>query len=478
MKAGRGRAVNRRDTAWTGAGGGASVRGMIRRCLFPSVMAGLAMVPGPALAHSAEQAFVLLLPTGVYTTAGVGVVVLTVLVASTWPFLAKGHGAAAAVAEAPLAQPGPLGQGLRALGLMVLIALVGIGIYGPRNPLENLLPLTVWTVWWIGMPVVQAVIGDLWHRIMPFTTATWAAGRRALLGLPEAVGQWPAVAGLVLFYGFLLADTAPSDPWRLAAVVAVYAAFTFVSIALFGPRWLGQGEAVTILLRRYAQLSPWHGFGRGMLGVRPTVSAAVFILAILGSGSFDGVNETFLWLGWLNINPLEFPGRSAVIVPTLAGLVLANVVLVSAFVLTVWLGLVLSGDGARLGEAFCRLSIAILPIALGYHIAHYLTSALVDGQHTWAALSDPLHTGADLLGIGAFQVTTGFFSQLESVRLIWLVQGAAVVIGHVWSVILGHAIALRMLGDPRRAVLSQIPLSIFMIAYTFFGLWLLSTPRV
>ena len=43
------------------------------------VLAGVAILPMPALAHASEQSFVLLLPTGVYTAAGVAAVALTVL---------------------------------------------------------------------------------------------------------------------------------------------------------------------------------------------------------------------------------------------------------------------------------------------------------------------------------------------------------------------------------------------------------------
>ena len=62
-------------------------------------------------------------------------------------------------------------------------------------------------------------------------------------------------------------------------------------------------------------------------------------------------------------------------------------------------------------------------------------------------------------------------------RRIYLGQAGAVVSGHVLAVILAHAIAIRALGTTRRALLSQLPLALFMIAYTLFGLWLLASPR-
>jgi len=48
--------------------------------------------------------------------------------------------------------------------------------------------------------------------------------------------------------------------------------------------------------------------------------------------------------------------------------------------------------------------------------------------------------------------------------------------GHLWAVILSHAIAFRVHGTPRIAAIAQVPLAALMVAYTVFGLWLLSTP--
>ncbi len=54
--------------------------------------------------------------------------------------------------------------------------------------------------------------------------------------------------------------------------------------------------------------------GARIAGAEPLpLSGAIFLLCVLGSVSFDGLSKTFLWLGANGINPLEFPGRSAVV---------------------------------------------------------------------------------------------------------------------------------------------------------------------
>jgi hypothetical protein len=201
------------------------------------------------------------------------------------------------------------------------------------------------------------------------------------------------------------------------------------------------------------------------------------MLALLALGSFDGLYETFFWFSFTGQNPLEFAGRSAVVAESLGGLLAAMPVLAAVYAASLWAGLRLAGEGARLGEAFCTFAPALLPIALAYHVAHYLPSFLVEVQAVPIVLNDPLGSGADLLGLGHRQVTTGFFNRLDTVRLIWLTQAGAVVAGHVVAILLGHVLALRMFGRHRRAAIAQAPLAALMVGYTLFGLWLLASPR-
>ena len=82
-----------------------------------------------------------------------------------------------------------------------------------------------------------------------------------------------------------------------------------------------------------------------------------------------------------------------------------------------------------------------------------------------------------MLNLGTFYVTTGFFNHRDTVQLIFLSQTVVVVIGHMLSILSAHAVALELFVENRRAVLSQLPLALFMIGYTFFGLWLLAAPK-
>lgn len=437
-------------------------------------------LPGQVHAHVAEQGFVLLLPTGAYSAAGVAVVGLTVLALIVLPD--RWVRRWAAIRQVALPRLPVLQRAVSLCGTFCFLALVWIGLTGPRDPLSNLMPLGIWTLFWIAMVSLVPIFGNFWRWINPWTGLARLIGPATPpLRLFERISHWPALFAFLAFAGFMLADPAPDDPARLAGFAALYWAVHLCGVLAFGTVWLARCEPFTLLFDLFARLAPVTGGAIGWPGwalatFRASLPAGLFALSLLAVGSFDGFNETFVWLGWVGVNPLEFPGRSALIWPTLFGLGLSILGLIAVFAACCWLGMRLAGAGLRLREALPRLALSVLPIAWGYHVAHYLTAWLVGHQYLTAALTDPFATGADFLGLGTTYVTTGFFNQIGSVRLIWLTQAGAVVLGHVWSILLAHRIACDLVPEGR-AVRATLPLSLFMIAYTFLGLWLLAAPR-
>ena len=446
------------------------------------VKAGM-LCPSLGHAHVSEQGFVLLLPTGVYTIAGVAAVALTVLALVAVPaqWLRR-----AFLPHRFAGRRFETSQTICSLiSFALLLALVWLGLNGPRDPLSNLMPLVFWTLGWVALVSLAGVFGNLWHWLNPWAGLHRLIGAPQVFALRPGLGVWPACALLLTFAGFLLADIAPDDPARLARIAGLYWLVTMAGVCIFGPGWLRQAELGHVIFRAYAMLAPVRlrspgGFGTPgwqVLALPHSAGMGTFALLLLGAGSFDGINETFWWLGRIGVNPLEFPGRSAVAAPTLLGLAGAAAGLIAVFAITVWLGLRFARLNAPFADVFGPLALTLLPIALVYHVAHYLTSFMVSIQYTIAALSDPLARGSDWLGLGTFRVTTGFFNDLDSVRLIWLTQAGLVVGGHVWSVLLSHRIALDLSPDSRGAVRLTLPLSLFMIAYTCLGLWLLAAPK-
>nr|WP_325249727.1 hypothetical protein [Amylibacter sp.] len=447
------------------------------------LLALFAFFPTFAMAHAGQQGLILLLPTEIYILSGGLAVVLTVVLAAFMKhrFL---HTLFTPRTVVPLPAARRVFTSLASSA--VFFAMIWLGLFGPHDPLANLMSLGVWTGAWIGLVLFCGVFGNLWAWVNPWS------GLFALLAgkdpsppfkLPESLGHWPAIALLMGFNGFGIASAAATDPQLLAILGSLYWMFTFVMMMLFGAEtWLQRGEFLTVFIGLLAKISPFQRQRTLDIGVpgwriaqnpTPSLSLAIFALILLGTGTFDGLNETFFWLVQLGVNPLDFPGRSAIVPQTLIGLVAVNIGLCVIFYLCVWL----TAPAEQTGELFRKQALTILPIALAYHFAHFLPSFLVDGQYTLVALSNPLNNGADYFNLGPFFVTTGFFNTTATVRVIFLSQASAIVLGHILAILLSHRVASDFFATRRAVLISQIPLSAFMVGYTILGLWLLATPK-
>ena len=139
-----------------------------------------------------------------------------------------------------------------------------------------------------------------------------------------------------------------------------------------------------------------------------------------------------------------------------------------------WLGVRgMSAVSARreprtLARAFAH---TLAPIAFGYLLAHYFSLLITQGQATAFLVSDPLGTGANLFGTAGSRIDYG----IVSAAVIWYVQVAALVFGHVGGLALAHDRALVVYaGDRRAAAESQRWMLVVMVTFTCLGLWLLS----
>jgi hypothetical protein len=205
-------------------------------------------------------------------------------------------------------------------------------------------------------------------------------------------------------------------------------------------------------------------------------SGILFVLLTLATVSFDGLSKTFWWLGINDINPLEFPGRTAVMDINSVGLVALWFVLAAAFLACIRIGEALAGASMPFWRQAGALAASILPISIGYQFAHYLTAFLVNGQYASIAITDPFTLGWFASENRLHHVTTSFLTHHAGVTVIWNLQAAGIVLGHVVAVVVAHLITLRETADRRAAMLSGLPLAALMVAYTLFGLWLLSAP--
>jgi len=185
------------------------------------------------------------------------------------------------------------------------------------------------------------------------------------------------------------------------------------------------------------------------------------VVLVLAGVTYDGLLETPLWAELVRLTPVN---------QTL-GLLLVAALFLGAYLGFAWISRVLGG-----GRGFRRFAAAyafsLVPIAVAYQVAHYYTLLLAQGQAVVGYASDPF--GWDLFGTAAYEPRYG----LVGAGFVWYSQVALIVGGHVVAVCLGHLISLRLLGDPRRASWSQIPMLFLMVLYTVSSLWMLAQPIV
>lgn len=258
------------------------------------------LLPCPASAHVSEQGFVLLLPTGAYSAAGVAAVSLTVVALFVLP--ARFVKGAFNAKPLPTRDFGGLKEVVSVISFLLMGFALYIGLMGPRDPLSNIMPLGFWTVGWIACVSLAGVFGNLWAWMNPWTGIYRLVGPiEPVVALPKWLGLWPVTALLVGFAAFLLADIAPNDPARLALFVGIYWVITFCGLILCGRRWLNQCELGHAIFASYASLAPLRAGPSAGIGLpgwqvitdKPARSAGAFALMLLAVGSFDGLNETF-----------------------------------------------------------------------------------------------------------------------------------------------------------------------------------------
>jgi len=394
----------------------------------------------------------------------------------------------------------------RTLAVALYLGVVAAGLFGVQSPLKNIAPVMVWAIWWVGMAYISALLGDLWALVNPLDTLfawaealcarTWPGGKLAIgLRYPDALGAWPAVVLFLAFVWMELVWERSDSPAYLAAAMLAYSALTWLGMLLFGrAHWLCRGEVFTLVFGLLARFAPTEvresssggralnlrPYGVGLLSREPVpASIVVLVLAMLAAVCFDGFMETPLWASILEYYAppariMTSGGDAAGTWMQTAGVLGIPLLFVGVYLvfcrLTAW-----SGDArvpvTRIAGLFV---LTLVPIAIAYHLAHYLSFLAMAGQYLIPLVSDPFGFGWDLFGTKNHFLRIG----LVDARAVWYISIGAIVIGHVIAVYLAHCVALQLHSDRRVALRSQWPMVALMICYTMTSLWIIAQPIV
>ncbi len=365
---------------------------------------------------------------------------------------------------------------LAVLGL-VLTAYVGIAAVAGRDDALNPTAGVVFVLFWIGVPLLSALVGPVWRLLSPARGLHWLLSRalgtdpaEGISPYPARLGYWPAAALLLAFTWLELVHPDATALVTLRTAIAAYLALDLLAATYWGSGWFARGDGFEVFSSLLARMSPLgrRDDGRlvlrdpltGLAGtpVRPGLTAVVGTL--LGSTAYDSFSNSPWWVVRLQESSLD---------PQLLGTLglVGAVLLVTGLFAT---AAALSGLGSGLppGRAVGEFAHTLVPIVVGYLVAHYWSLLVLIGQQTLIQLSDPLGNGSDWLGLGGRAIDP----RLADPGLVAVLQVGAVVAGHVLGVVLAHDRAVRLL--PRRhAVVGQLPMLALMIVYTVGGLSLL-----
>jgi hypothetical protein len=398
--------------------------------------------------------------------------------------------------ERPLVRiPGWLDPLCGTVGVAAFGFVVYAGFAGSQTPTANILPTTVYVLFWVCLVPLSALFGDIFRPFNPWRAVGRAIGsavRRVAGGgvpeplpYPERLGRWPAVIGLLAFGWVELVATDGDDPSVLAALALGYATAQFVGMALYGvERWIDRGDAFGVYFGLFARLAPLTARDgtllarrllTGLAGLAEIRGTIAFVCTAIGVTAFDGGSEGSLWA---SIAPdiqdffrdLGAGTQTSFELAFTVGLI-ASVLLVATVYRLGVLGMRTVESGHSVRELATRFAPSLVPIALAYVFAHYFSLAVFQGQATVYLVSDPLGEGSNIFGTAQTGIDYGVLSS----NTIWYVQVGTLVAGHVTGLALAHDRALTVFRGAREATRSQYWMLAVMVAFTTFGLWLLSS---
>jgi hypothetical protein len=346
----------------------------------------------------------------------------------------------------------------------------------------------LWIYGWVGLALISALVGPVWIWLNPFATIHQLLGALAArLGIhggepadyPERLGRWPALVGfIVVVWLELVFHVEGGQP--LGLFLIAYTLVTVAAMAFFGREtWLAEGETFSVWFDVLGRLAPFalddndpdeervvrRLFGAGLIQAPWMLDELVLVAVATGAIIFDGLSQTQVYFDTFVLqSPL---GTDPIIRDSITCAAFLSIIV-----------LVVLGVARLLSVR--SVAAGLLPVAVGYLVAHYLTYLLIDGQRIVLALNDPLQRGANLL-----PGNLGFWEPSSAIptSIVWTIQLAAVVGGHVVGAWAGHSVysneqaerhdAPETHGETtgRSGWIRQLPLAVLMVGLTSLTLW-------
>jgi hypothetical protein len=438
----------------------------------------------PIFAHAFGQNFSLPLPGWLFIFGGAAVVFLSFIVISLVSDTRPTKSEMTIPISAPARRSAVIAA--QASGLFVLVFLVVTGLFGNPKAGLNINVTFCWVIFFVGFMYLTALFGNLWKAFNPFRTLVEMLERltkQPAVGLhtyPVRLGYYPALfTYFIVICLELLFGEVSTLPQTLSGLLIFYAMASMVGSLYFGKdNWFRYMDYYSVFLRLVSKISSlaYHRDKfvlrapfSGLYELNPEhFSLLFFIIFMLTSTMFDGFKETKeytqTYLHYFSHAPIRFYA-----VMVLIGI---TIFICGLFVGFVSLAKKSTPTNLSARQLSLRFIPSIIPIAVGYNIAHYASYLLTNIQILFQEISDPFDKGWNIFGTAHISANPSLLSPYT----VWYIELSAIVIGHIVAVYVAHKIASRIYSSHAAVVQSQLPMIILMVLYTIISLWIITQP--
>jgi hypothetical protein len=345
-------------------------------------------------------------------------------------------------------------------GWVLLSLLIIPGLISDENANTSIAPLIIWVFFWIGVPVLGLLFGDVYAKFNPLDVYKTSNSN------PKSI--YIATALFLGLTWFELVWNKPGNPTHIGVVFIILLLITFTN--------------KFFLQKASIEVDPLHLLHHLYSKLRLTVSKPVlknmlenisnlsnlkgmeyFILLMIGTVTYDGLRGTTYWRNLFGASVLD-TGFS-----TLAFLSI-NLIVILSYRFACWFAIKVSGERKNLNEISLLFGHTMLPIAFAYHVTHYLSLLLYESQSLIFRLNDPYGLGWNLFNIS--EVSINYF--LSPVTL-WSIQVFVTLAGHMLSVVLAHDLAVKLFGH-KQSDKTQYIFLLITVGLTLQALFVLSVP--
>ena len=343
-------------------------------------------------------------------------------------------------------------------GIIILFLLVAPGIFGDESSKTSVAPLILWVFLWIGVPVLGLLFGDIYSKFNPLNLFSLKSDK------PESV-----YFACILFSGltwFELVWRRPGNPLNIAIVLITL----FICVNLlryFLKKSLIEVDPLLLLHYLYSKLKLFNSrpYFRSLLdnigNLAKLRGIEYFVLLMIGTVTYDGLRETTFWYN-------QFGSRTDDMGFSTMMFLIMNLGTILFYRFACFFAIKVGGSDLELNHVSNLFGHTMLPIAFAYHVTHYLTLLLFESQTFFYRFNDPIGIGMNLLNVE--EPTINYFVEP---LVIWGIQVAVTLLGHMLSVVLAHDLAVKLFGHQQSDKTQYIFLFI-TVALTLQALFVLS----